>query len=108
MKLMISASALRTLQQITRMRVHPRAFEPIAPPLAAAALVAMAIAVSTILAPRLGASLAEADVRPLPPQLPKEWRWEPPVVDLDHMYMPSEAPRRLDWIREPSRARSVR
>jgi hypothetical protein len=28
---------------------------------------------------------------PLPPPLPREWRWKPPGLRFDHMYMHREA-----------------
>jgi hypothetical protein len=35
---------------------------------------------------------------PAGPELPREWRWRPPGVDVEPMYRNPERPR-IDWIR---------
>ena len=37
-------------------------------------------------APQAPARPWEYSIAPLPPRLPREWVWEPPVVRFDHMY----------------------
>ena len=41
-----------------------------------------------------------SSTRPLPPILPREWRWTRKPVDFDSMYRSSDSGRKLDWIRD--------
>jgi hypothetical protein len=73
------------------------------------ALLALAMGITVLATVEIGANVvreipaAVADVGTAisvaPRDLPRDWRWEQPAVEYEHMYRHHEKPK-LDWIRE--------